>query len=303
MRFQFIHAEKAEFPVVVMCRCLEVSVSGYYEWVGRGPSQRAQMDQRLTEALRVSHAENRERYGSRRHREVLNDRCDLAVGRRRVRRLMREADLRAKRCRPYRCTTKADPTHSVTANILDRNFRPSGPDQAWASDITYLPTSEGWLYLAIVLDLFSRRAIGWSIGVRATQRLALDALQMALRRRQAAPGLVHHSDRGCQYTAAAHRQLLTSRGIVCSMSRRGNCWDNAVAESFFATLETELLVDLRGRDRNEVQQEVFRYVEGYYNRRRLHSTLGYLTPVEYEERFHQAEATPPSTNTSEAEAA
>lgn len=302
MRFQFIHAEKAEFPVVAMCRCLDVSLAGYYEWVGRGPSQRAQEDQKLTEALRESHAENRERYGSRRHRQVLNRR-DIAIGRRRVGRLMREAELRAKRRRPYRCTTQADPTHSVAPNILARDFRPSRPDQAWASDITYLPTSEGWLYLAVVLDLFSRRVIGWSIGVRMTQRLALDALQMALRRRRAAPGLIHHSDRGSQYTAAAHRRLLTSRGIVCSMSRRGNCWDNAVAESFFATLETELLVDLRGRDREEVQQEVFRYVEGYYNRRRLHSTLGYLTPVEYEARFHQAEVTPPPTNTSEATAA
>lgn len=182
---------------------------------------------------------------------------------------MREAELRAKRRRPYRCTTQADPTHSVAPNILARDFRPSRPDQAWASDITYLPTSEGWLYLAVVLDLFSRRVIGWSIGVRMTQRLALDALQMALGRRRTAPGLIHHSDRGSQYTAAAHRRLLTSRGIVCSMSRRGNCWDNAVAESFFATLETELLVDLRGRNREEVEQEVFRYVEGYYNRRRL----------------------------------
>lgn len=283
MRYEFILAEKANYPVTVLCRCLRVSPSAYYDWTQRKPSKRSQEDENILERMRRIHGEHYQRYGSRRHHAELRNH-GIFVGRNRVRRLMKLGELVARRRKPYRVTTKSNPDHPVAPNHLDRDFRPAEPNQAWVCDITYVPTTEGWLYLAIVLDLYSRRIVGWSLSVRATRQLVINALRMALKRRETAPGLLVHSDRGCQYTSRDHRRVLDSLGLVTSMSRRGNCWDNAVAESFFATLETELIDLFRHSwTRDQAGQEIFRYIESYYNRLRLHSTLGYRTPVQFEE--------------------
>lgn len=282
MKYTFVRAEKAYFPVTVLCRCMGVSVSGYYEWYDREPSARDQEDNALLAKLAVTHQKHRKRYGSRRHRAELAN-GGFRVGRNRVRRLMAKGELWAKRRKPYKVTTKSDHDLPVAPNHLDRNFQPDGPNQAWVGDLTYIWTAEGWLYLAVVLDLFSRKVVGWSMSARADRKLVMDAIRMALGRRDTTSGLLlFHSDRGCQYASDDFRKLLDGKGITPSMSRRANCWDNAVAESFFATLETELLDDLAGQGREAVSQAVFEYIEGYYNRLRLHSTLGYLTPCAFE---------------------
>lgn len=266
----------------MLCRCLGVSESGYYEWLERSPSTRAKDDAALLARMQETHTKHRLRYGSRRHQADLR-RNGVRIGRNRVRRLMRKGDLRSKRRRPYKVTTKSNHQLPVAANHLDRNFRPERPNQAWVGDITYIPTTDGWLYLATVLDLFSRRVVGWSMSTRADRQLVLTALRLALGRRNVARGLLlFHSDRGVQYASDDFRKLLNGHAITPSMSRRANCWDNAVAESFFATLETELLDDLVGKGREEVEQAVFQYIEVYYNRERLHSTLGYETPCAFE---------------------
>lgn len=283
MRFAFIQAEKAHFPVTVLCKCMEVSPSGFYEWNERPLSARAREDARLLEIMTATHAKHKRRYGSRRHRADLADSAALSIGRNRVRRLMKDGNLQARRRRPYKVTTKSDHDHPVADNHLDRQFQPAQPNQAWVGDITYLPTCEGWLYLAVVIDLYSRRVVGWAMSTLATRQLVLDALKMALGRRSVSPGLLlFHSDRGVQYASSDFRKALKKHKIKPSMSRRGNCWDNAVAESFFASLETELLDEMKGATREEVGQAVFDYIERYYNRQRLHSTLGYKTPVNFE---------------------
>ncbi len=268
-----------------LCKLLNVSESGYYEWCGRGPSARALEDEVLAEQLEANHAEHKERYGSRRHVAQLQ-RQGHKAGRNRVRRIMRESDLVSRRARLFKVTTKSDHEYAVAPNLLDRNFSPAAPNAAWVCDITFIRTTEGWLYLAVILDLFSRRVVGWSMGERITKRLAISALEMAIKRRETRPGMLVHSDRGSQYASTDHRKALQAVRLECSMSRKANCWDNAVAESFFATLETELLDILKGKwTRNEARAEVFRFLETYYNRDRLHSTLGYRTPVEYEEAY------------------
>jgi transposase InsO family protein len=266
-----------------MCRCLGVSTSGYYEWRERGPSKRAQQDKALVEILTVTHDCHKQRYGSRRHVAELRAVSDTNVGRNRISRLMREHGLRARMGRPYVVTTNSNHESPIAPNELDRNFHPGGPNQAWVGDLTYIPTRDGWLYLAVVIDLFSRRVVGWAMATRPTRQVVLDAMFMALRRRRPQPGLlIFHSDRGSQYASDDFRRLINKHGVTQSMSRRANCWDNAVAESFFATLEKELLVDQLGRSRDEVGQAIFLYIEGYYNRQRRHSTLGYQSPCEFE---------------------
>jgi transposase InsO family protein len=199
---------------------------------------------------------------------------------------MRESNLVSRRSKLFRVTTKSDHDYAVAPNLLDRNFQPTAPNAAWVCDITFIRTTDGWLYLAVILDLFSRRVVGWSMGERITKRLAISALDMAIKRREVRPGMLVHSDRGSQYASADHRKALRAAKLECSMSRKANCWDNAVAESFFATLETELLDIKKGKwSRSEARDEVFRFLETYYNRDRLHSTLGYRTPVEYEEAY------------------
>ena len=239
MRFAFIEAEKARFPVTMMCRLLEVSRSGFYASRGRRESTRAGENRRLLVNIKASHTASRGTYGSPRvHRDLVED--GEAVGRHRVARLMRQEGLRSKRRRRYRVTTNSDHHHPVAANVLERDFTADAENCKWAADITYVWTRCGWLYLAVVLDLYSRRVVGWAMSNRITRELALNALSMALTHRPRPELLVHHSDRGSQYASADYRRLLDAHGIECSMSRRANCWDNAVVESF---LKTELMPD------------------------------------------------------------
>jgi transposase InsO family protein len=285
VKFAFIAAEKASYPVQVLCRTLQVSRAGFYAWHTRAPAPRTQQDQRLGVEIQAIHAESRQRYGSPRVHAELRDRGQR-LGRKRVARLMRQQGLCARRRRRFRVTTDSNHPWPVAPNVLARQFAVVAPDTAWVTDITYLWTREGWLYLAVILDLFSRAVVGWAMSMHITRHLTLQALTMALGRRRPPQGLLHHSDRGSQYASTDYRDALKAHGIVCSMSRRGNCWDNAVAESFFATLKVELgHADLPWLTRGHAQGEVFEYIEGFYNGQRRHSTLGYLSPLTFERRW------------------
>ena len=289
MRFGFIQAHARIWRIVTMCRVLEVSKAGYYAWVKRPLCKRVETDRVLTARIQEIQRQVKQRYGSPRVRMELRA-LGFPCGKHRVARLMREAGVNATRRRSYRVTTQASPTNPVVANVLDRRFdlteQPT-VNQTWAADITYLATREGWLYLAIVLDLASRRVIGWALRTRLEQELALAALDMALERRRPRGGL-HHSDRGSQYTSALYQHRLSAAGFAASMSRVGNCWDNAVVESFFATLTKELLGDEVFESRSAASRAVFEFIEIWYNRQRRHSTLGYRTPVEFEEEMLKA---------------
>ncbi len=291
MRFRFIAAEKARFPIRLLCRTLHVSRAGFYAWRGRAPSSRAQADERLGVEIVAIHAQMRQRYGSPRiHAELVERGC--RAGRKRVARLMRVHGLAARRRRRFRVTTQSRHPLPIAPNVLARQFQRPEPDQAWVTDITYIPTGEGWLYLAVILDLCSRFAVGWAMNDRITDDLTLDALGMALARRRPAPGLLHHSDRGSQYASADYQRVLAQHEIVCSMSRRGDCWDNAVAESFFASLKVELVHDATWPTRTAARTELFEYLEVFYNGQRRHSALGYLSPRAFEQRReHEALAT------------
>jgi putative transposase len=289
MRYEFIRAEKVRFPVRLMCRLLEVSRSGFYAWLKRRDSLELN-DRQLLQLIREIFAQSHETYGSPRiYRELRarGVRCDKA----RVERLMRENEITPPRKKKYRVTTDSNHKNPVAPNVLQRDFTSPAPNRRWVSDITYVWTWAGWLYLAVVLDLFSRRVVGWAMDSRLdTESLTLNALHMALRNRAPDRGLIHHSDRGTQYTSGDFRKVLDARGIVCSMSRRGDCWDNAVAESFFATLKLDLIFRRTFRTRREARQAIYRYIEVFYNRQRRHSYLGYLSPAEFEELANSAEA-------------
>jgi transposase InsO family protein len=282
MKFSFIRVQKAFHAVRTLCRVLTVSRSGFYAWCRRPASQRAVDDSRLVAEVAAIFDENNRRYGSQRITSELRDN-DVRVGRHRVRRLMHQLGLRARRRRRWVRTTDSRHQHPIAPNLLARNFTVDAPNRAWVADITYLPTKMGWLYLAVVIDLFSRAVVGWSMSRRIDGKLTLDALDAALLRRHVEPGLIAHSDRGTQYAATDYQQRLQEHGMICSMSRKGDCWDNAVAESFFATLKVELLGDDVFADQATAQKLVFEYIETYYNRRRRHSTLGYVSPAAYEE--------------------
>lgn len=286
MRFRFILAEKASYPVALMCRVLQVSRSGFYAWVKRPESNRSRADRKLLVAIRASHEASRKRYGSPRVLRDLRDDGHRA-GRHRVARLMRENDIRGRRRRRFRVTTQSDHGHPIAENLLERCFTAPAPNTVWVTDITYIWTLEGWLYLCIILDLYSRRVVGWAMDSRIDQALTLRALRMALDGRPTTAGLIHHSDRGSQYAASAYRRTLAANGIACSMSRKGDCWDNAVAESFFATLKVELVHETMFVTRAQAQRELFEYIEVFYNRIRRHSSLGYVSPAEYENRCRQ----------------
>lgn len=288
MRFAFIDAEKAVFPIGLMCEVLQVSRAGFYAWRKRPASTRSREDKRLAIEIRSIHVEHKGRYGSPRIQLELRDR-GFGTGRQRITRIMRQEDLWWRKTKRFRTTTDSNHRMPLAPNVLDRCFQTWSPDTAWVGDITYIWTDEGWLYLAAILDVFSRRVIGWAMGERITAKLALDALRMALSRRQPPYGLVHHSDRGSQYASLEYRAELAANGIVCSMSRKGNCWDNAVAESFFATLKGELVDDAEWATRTEARQEILEYLEVYYNGKRRHSTLGFISPVAFE-RQHQQNA-------------
>jgi transposase InsO family protein len=288
VRFAFVEAEKAEFPITQSCAVLGVSRAGFYAWRTRPPTARVGADQRLAVEVAAIHAESQRRYGSPRvHRELRARKRH--VGRKRVARLMRVQGLRARTPRRFRTTTDSRHTLPIAPNVLARRFTAPAPNTVWVTDITYLWTLEGWLYLVVILDLFSRRVVGWAMSERMTRQLTLDALTMALTHRRPARGLIHHSDRGSQYASGDYRRVLAAHGIVCSMSRRGDCWDNAVAESFFSTLKLELVYESAWRARAEARADIFEYLEVFYNGQRLHSSLGYLSPVAFERQYEQQE--------------
>ena len=287
MRYACIAAHRAEYPVRLMCRVLVVSRAGFYAWLDRTPSRRAHTDARLRVAIRAIHAESRRTYGSPRiHRELRAQ--GQRHGRKRIARLMRHEGLRAKRSRRYRATTQRDATRPAAPNTLGRQFAVRAVNRVWAGDVTACWTAEGWLYLAALLDLGSRRVVGWATSGTLDQTLTQAALRRALVQRQPAAGLLHHSDRGTPYTAVAYQAALTAAHVAVSMSRPGDCWDNAVMESFFATLKTELVHDARWGTRAAATAALATYIEGWYNRQRRHSTLDYLSPAEYELRLRAA---------------
>lgn len=279
MRYACIRAHEAAFPIGLMSRVLAVSRTGYYAWRARPASARAHEDARLRVAIRALHAESRQRYGSPRIHRALRAQ-QWRCSRKRVARLMRLEGLRGKRGRRYRSTTQADGTPPAP-NRLRRAFQVTALNRVWASDVTACSTSEGWLYVAVVLDLASRRVVGWAAGATPGQELTLPALRQALQRRTPPAGLLHHSDRGAHYTGIVYQRLLAAHGVSVSMSRRGDCWDNAVVESFFATLKTELLADTTWRSRAEGTDALRHYI-AWYNGQRLHSTLGYVSPAVFE---------------------
>ncbi|WP_144243562.1 IS3 family transposase [Azospirillum argentinense] len=282
MRFRIVEDCRDEYPVRVLCDALGVSPSGYYAWRTRPESPRQAANRQLLDDIRRLHADHRERYGAPRIHAALWAQ-GRTVSRGRVERLMHRHGLRAQRPRAFRvCTTDSNHALPIAPNLLDRNFTPTAPNQVWLTDITYVPTDEGWLYLAVVLDLFSRKAIGWAMRDHLRTELPLAALTMALQRPRPAPGLLHPSDRGCQYASAAYRKALKSHGITPSMSRKGNCWDNAPMESFFGSLKSELVHHHRYATREDAKRDLFGYIEGYYNRQRLHSAIGYITPEQAE---------------------
>lgn len=284
MKYACVARHRGEHSVRLMCRVLEVSATGYYAWRKRGPSARAIADERLMLNIRIAHHESDETYGAPRVQEELRDQ-GYRVGKKRVARLMRAHGLVGRRPTRWTRTTDSAHDHPVAPNVLDRRFDVNGIqviNRAWVADITYVPTQEGFLFLAIVLDLASRRVVGWAMQNSLAADLALAALRMALAERRPEPGLLHHSDRGVQYTCTAYQELLATHGIEASMSRKGDCWDNAVAESFFATLELELGARQRWATRAEARAAIFRYIATWYNTRRRHSTLAYRSPVAYE---------------------
>lgn len=288
MRYAGIAQHRDSYPLTLMCRVLAVARSGFYAWVGRRPSARAQMDARLRVQIRAIHAASQRRYGRPRIHQELRAQ-GTRVSAKRVGRLLRREGLRGKRARRVVVTTRSAGGTSWP-NRLGRQFAVAqvpGRDRIWVADATACWTSEGWLYLAVVLDLGSRRVVGWAAEARLDQALVATALERALVVRQPAPGLLHHSDQGTVYTSTGYQGLLRRPGALASFSRRGDCWDNAVMESFFATLKTELVADAAWPTRPQARVELAAYLEGWYNYERRHSSLGYLSPVEYE-RQHLA---------------
>jgi putative transposase len=282
MTFRFIEGHKDRWPVRLMCETLEVSPAGYYAWLVRPPAFQQQRREALLVLIQGVHAEAKQRYGSPRVHAALAARgeaCSVNT----VAKLMRDNGIRAKSARKFRCTTDSNHPLPVASNVLDRQFDPERPNESWVADITYIPTREGWLYLAVVEDLYSRKVVGWSMAATMESRLVVDALEMAVQRRLPGEGLVAHSDRGSQYASDHYQRLLGKHGIECSMSGVGQCWDNAPAESFFASLKKELVHHEDYQTREEARASIFEYIEVFYNNQRLHSSLGYVTPAAYEQ--------------------
>ena len=282
MRYHFIHAEKTRYPLVLLCKTLGVSRQGYYSWLGRAEAPKRCWKE-LDQAILDIHRENRHLYGTRRMTVALAKR-GFHVGRDTVRDRMNALEIEARYPRAFKRTTEADPSASFAPNLVKRNFGSSQANRLWVGDITYLRTPWGFIYLAVVIDLFSRMVVGWSIQSQMKAELVDDALKMALGRRDVSAGLIFHSDRGSQYTSELFRETCRNAGIIQSMSRKGDCWDNAVSESFFATLEKELCIGGRGWSPKRLKLEVFTYIETYYNKRRLHSSIGYESPASFERK-------------------
>lgn len=281
MRFQFIKKNASVFPTDLLCTVLRVSRSSYYAWQRRPESKRAAANRKLLCYIKEAYKQGQRGYGYPRVCRELR-RQGMPCSYKRVARLMRENGIRAKQSRKFKATTNSKHNLPVAPNLLKRNFLATAPNQKWVTDITYIPTREGWLYLAVMIDLYSRRVVGWSMDRRMTVDLVIDALQMALASRNVDAGLIHHSDRGSQYASAAYQAQLKRAGILCSMSGKGDCWDNAVAESFFHTLKVERVNHEDYQTREQAKASIFDFIEIFYNRKRLHSTLNYATPVEFE---------------------
>ena len=285
MKYAWITQHRDSFPIRIMCNVLNVSPSGYYDSIDRPPSARAERHERIQQAVEQIHAQSYGIYGSQKVAEVLQQRDDMeSACRNTVAAAMREMGLKSRVCKRFTpTTTQSDPTKQPAANRLDRDFTTDAPNRKWVTDITYLATATGWVYLAAVVDLFSRKVVGWSIGTSLATELVSDALRCAIeRRRPDGKQLLHHSDRGCQYTSDAYQQTLKLLGITCSMSRRGNCYDNAVMERFFWSLKHEWTNHEQFANLEEARLSVFRYIETFYNSQRIHETLGYLSPNDYE---------------------
>lgn len=282
MTFRFIHQHLDHWPVRWLCHALDVSTAGYYAWRERPASARQQQHDTLLVHIRAIHAEAKARYGSPRiHAELAarGHHCSVNT----VARLMRDHEIRAKTARKFRATTDSNHDWPVADNLLDRHFDPAAPNEAWVTDITYIPTREGWLYLAAVEDLYSRKVVGWSMANHLESRLVVEALALAVERRWPDDGLLAHSDRGSQYASDHYQTLLASHGITCSMSRRADCWDNAPMESFFASLKKELVHGADFVTRAQARTAIVEYIEVFYNTQRRHSSLGYVSPAEYEQ--------------------
>ena len=281
MKFEFIKHHRDEFPVRVMCHLFGVSSSGFYGWLKRPVSQRELDNQHLLAHIEYFHQRSRQTYGSPRIHADLQDR-GMAASRKRVARLMRLHGIRPRQKRRFKVTTKADPTRSVMPNLLAQDFSAEAINEKWVADITYIATGEGWLYLGAILDVYSRQIVGWSMSAHLHKKLVEDAFKMAIGKRSISGKLIHHSDKGSQYTSHDYLKLLKDNHIQVSMSGTGNCYDNAMMESFFATLKTECAFE-RYNTRPEARQSIFEYIEVWYNRLRRHSALGYLSPEQFEQ--------------------
>jgi putative transposase len=284
MSFQLIDAKKADIPIETACAVLGVSVSGYYAWQNRLVSHRQADDMVMLAHIRADFEISNETYGSPRMHAELKER-GLAIGLHRVARLMSENGMKARQKTRFKKTTDSDHGGPVATNVLEQDFTATAPDQKWGVDISYVWTAEGWLYLAIVLDLFSRKIVGWSMSDRIKRGLAMEALQRAITLRKPGAGLIHHSDRGSQYCSADYREMVHSADFVTSMSGRGNCYDNAMVESVFKTIKEELVWRTSYATRDQAQQAIGQYIEGFYNPRRRHSSLGYISPARYEKKY------------------
>ena len=283
MKYGFIRAHQDQFSVSTMCTVLKVSRNGYYDWRERPPSKRSQENQRVMTEIERVHERSQQAYGATKTwRELRAE--GFTWGRHRIARLRREAGIEARRKRRFRITTQSRAGMVAAKNRLKQRFKAKAVDRVWVGDITFIATAAGWLYLAVLVDLYSRRVVGWAMGDRIDQQLVFDALRMALLQRRVRPGLIHHTDQGRQYASALYLDLLKRHGIIASMSRRGNCYDNAVAESFFSSLKNELIHHSSYRTREEARTAIFEYIEMFYNRKRRHQSLDYLTPVDYERK-------------------
>ena len=281
MKYAWIKEQSNNYPVATLCRFIGVSRSCYYDWLNSPKTDREKENEVLTEHLTNLFEDSRKTYGTRRLKRKLAEQ-DIHISRRRIGRLMRKTGLFCKTKKRFKATTNSRHNQPIAPNLLDRQFEVSEPDRYYVGDITYIATLEGWLYLAIVIDLFSRQVVGWSMDKQMKAKLVNDALLMAIWQRKPKEGLVWHTDRGSQYASNSHRKILSDHNVVQSMSRKGNCWDNAVSESFFHSLKTELTHHCQFKTREEAKQAIFEYIEVFYNRERLHSANDYLSPVDYE---------------------
>jgi len=281
VKYQFILNHRDENKITIMCDALNIKRSSYYDWLSRSESRRDKQDRYLLNRIQAIHKASRENNGAVKTWEALRasgEECGLH----RVERLRRKYGIEAKRMKLFRASNSGRNSESAADNILNREFNVKHPNRVWVGDITFIPTRKGILFLATIIDLYSRQIVGWSMSDKQTRHLAKDALHMAIKNRKPKPGLIHHTDRGVQYTSGEYRAILSAHDMVQSMSRKGNCHDNAVAESFFSHLKNELIYHRDFADRSEARSAVFDYIEVFYNRQRLHQTLGYKTPVEYE---------------------